>query len=405
MISKTQRLEHLDGKPVRYSTITSQFPEVFANRKRNTGEIIVTTDTDPEYGMHHIYAGGEHIACGYGFATPETRDDLVYIQETYIGTFNYFNDAYTYFNKAYEWTRSYMFDAYAYCLDYTYNNSYLRTTVDKNNNEIKFSDDYSYILEFDNKIGQISLSYNVYPKAEISVDNNMDEVLLNSLKEDYDNRSNIKFTVNIKCTQNVKRYEELNKDSITHIYLNDKEQQYITINTNTENNETFMSFDIYITKNVDSNLYIEYVIKGNDGQEINKTSNVLNFVWVYPIYTICVNDISNINKDVINNNDCRRLVNYKNLNNLYNNITIKDNYSINTPNRIYMLLPNTLSPKFYISFDNSKRGDLEGVMCLSSYIYNNDELNDDLKNLKSHYNYYCSSYYYIEKNIRVDVTW
>lgn len=90
---------------------------------------------------------------------------------------------------------------------------------------------------------------------------------------------------------------------------------------------------------------------------------------------------------------------------LYNNITIKDNYSTNTPNRIYMLLPNTLSPKFYISFDNSKRGDLEGIMCLSSYIYNDDELNDDLKNLKSHYNYYCSSYYYIEKNIRVDVTW
>lgn len=404
MISKTQHLEHLDGKPVRYSTITSQFPEVFANRKRNTGEIIVTTDTDPEYGMHHIYAGGEHIACGYGFATPETRDDLVYIQETYIGTFNYFNDAYTYFNKAYEWTRSYMFDAYAYCLDSIEYNSYFNTTIDKENNEIPF-DDYSYILEFDNKIGQISLSYNVYPKVEISVDKKTDEILLNSLKEDYDNRSNIKFTVNVKCTQNVKRYEELNKDSITYIYLNDKKQQHITINTNTENNETFMTFDIYIAKNVDSNLYIKYVVKGNDGQEINKTSNVLNFVWVYPIYTICVNDISNITKDKINNNECRRLVNYKNLNSLYNNITIKDNYLNNTPNRIYMLLSKTLSPKFYISFDNSKRGDLEGVMCLSSYIYNDNELNDDLKKLKQYYNYYCSSYYYIEKNIRVDVTW
>ena len=70
-----------------------------------------------------------------------------------------------------------------------------------------------------------------------------------------------------------------------------------------------------------------------------------------------------------------------------------------------MLLPERLSPTFYISFDNSKRGDLEGVMCLSSHIYKDDELNDNLKKLKQYYNYYCSSYYYINKNIRLDVTW
>ena len=87
-----------------------------------------------------------------------------------------------------------------------------------------------------------------------------------------------------------------------------------------------------------------------------------------------------------------------------NNIPLTYTYGTdNPPNRICMLLPKKIStPKFYISFDNTKRGDLEGVMCLSSYIDNDIKLDDKLV---ANYNYYCSSYYYIDKKIRVDVTW
>ena len=134
MSVKLQTLEHLDGKQVRFSTITSQYPEMFVKRKRNTGELIISTDLDTRYGMHHIYAGGEHIASGYGFATTKTRNDLTYIQETYTGIIKYFNDAYTYHTNAYNWLTGYVINSYKFTVDEITDNSYKNVMVDQSNN-------------------------------------------------------------------------------------------------------------------------------------------------------------------------------------------------------------------------------------------------------------------------------
>lgn len=140
MSVKLQTLEHLDGKQVRFSTITSQYPELFVKRKRNVGELIISTDLDTRYGMHHIYAGGEHIASGYGFATVKTRNDLTYIQETYNGIFKYFNDAYTYHSNAYNWLTGYVINSYQFILKEIAYNSYKNVMVDENDNSFIIND-------------------------------------------------------------------------------------------------------------------------------------------------------------------------------------------------------------------------------------------------------------------------
>ena len=140
MSVKLQTLEHLDGKQVRFSTITSQYPELFVKRKRNVGELIISTDLDTRYGMHHIYAGGEHIASGYGFATVKTRNDLTYIQETYNGIFKYFNDAYTYHSNAYNWLTGYVINSYKFILNEIAYNSYKNVMVDEKNNSFIIND-------------------------------------------------------------------------------------------------------------------------------------------------------------------------------------------------------------------------------------------------------------------------
>ena len=140
MSVKLQTLEHLDGKQVRFSTITSQYPELFVKRKRNVGELIISTDLDTRYGMHHIYAGGEHIASGYGFATVKTRNDLTYIQETYNGIFKYFNDAYTYHSNAYNWLTGYVINSYQFILKEIAYNSYKNVMVDAKNNSFIIND-------------------------------------------------------------------------------------------------------------------------------------------------------------------------------------------------------------------------------------------------------------------------
>lgn len=140
MSVKLQTLEHLDGKQVRFSTITSQYPELFVKRKRNVGELIISTDLDTRYGMHHIYAGGEHIASGYGFATVKTRNDLTYIQETYNGIFKYFNDAYTYHSNAYNWLTGYVINSYQFILKEIAYNSYKNIMVDEKDNSFIIND-------------------------------------------------------------------------------------------------------------------------------------------------------------------------------------------------------------------------------------------------------------------------
>ena len=159
MAGKLKTLEHLDGKQVRFSTITSQYPELFVQRKRNTGELIITTDTDTKYGMHHIYAGGEHIAAGYGFASIKTRNDLTYVAETYTGTFKYFNDAYTYQTSAYNWAASYLLDSYSFSLKEINNNSYKNTKVSDTSKPINVNG-VSYTLFA--KMGEISIVKNIY---------------------------------------------------------------------------------------------------------------------------------------------------------------------------------------------------------------------------------------------------
>lgn len=141
-----QTLEHLDGKVVKYSTITTQFPDIFVQRKRNTGELIISTDTDPNYGMHHIYAGGEHIASGYGFATIKTRDDLTYIQETYTGVFNYLNNGYLYHNAAYTYMTDFANKSYTYVLQSLLDNSYTNVCVDPILNNFTIGNT-TYVLE------------------------------------------------------------------------------------------------------------------------------------------------------------------------------------------------------------------------------------------------------------------
>ena len=145
-------LEHLDGKIVRYSTITTQYPDIFVQRKRNTGELIISTDTDPYNGMHHIYVGGEHIASGYGFATVKTRNDLTYIQETYNGVFNYLNNGYNYLDSAYTYMSDFNKKSYTYVLQSLLDNSYTNVSVNDKLNSITINDDISYVLSTSNVI-------------------------------------------------------------------------------------------------------------------------------------------------------------------------------------------------------------------------------------------------------------
>ena len=151
-------LEHLDGKIVRYSTITTQYPDIFVQRKRNTGELIISTDTDPYNGMHHIYVGGEHIASGYGFATVKTRNDLTYIQETYNGVFNYLNNGYNYLDSAYTYMSDFNKKSYTYVLQSLLDNSYTNVSVNDKLNSITINDDISYVLTTSN--GILSLETN-----------------------------------------------------------------------------------------------------------------------------------------------------------------------------------------------------------------------------------------------------
>ena len=135
-IQHLQTLEHLDGKQVRFSTITTQYPELFVKRKRNTGELIISTDTNIKYGMHHIYAGGEHIASGYGFATVKTRDDLTYVQETYNTIFDYFNNGYQYLSTGYTYVSNFATASYTNLYDLIQKHSYTNISVDSKYNKI-----------------------------------------------------------------------------------------------------------------------------------------------------------------------------------------------------------------------------------------------------------------------------
>lgn len=136
MANKLQSLEHIDGQLVKYSTITSQYPELFIQRKRNSGELIITTDVDSKYGMHHIYVGGEHIASGYGFANTKLRNDLTYVQETYTSVFNFFNSAYTYQLHSYTGTTTYITKVTDSIRKNIEENSYKLISVDKSKNKI-----------------------------------------------------------------------------------------------------------------------------------------------------------------------------------------------------------------------------------------------------------------------------
>ena len=421
MAVKIKNLEHLDGKAVRYSTITSQFPNVFVQRKKNTGELIVTTDTDPEYGMHHIFTGGEHIAGGYGFATTNTRDDLCYVQETYRGTFKFFNDAYTYHTYAYNWSKTYLLKSYAYTLTSIYDNSYLRLTVDNTYNTVNISESIAYTLTFEE--GVLHMKYNIIPKLTIvkSTGENINTLVLNKHSKTNTTTNNlqyINYTVRLNFQQSAGEYLKLSTDSIKSVILETSDgnreiydnNRFNSVNSITDNvkqdlkGNSLNTFNVPIIYDKDTKLTIEYDIYNIKTDEVVTTmTNSINFVWVYPIYVVTTDDVNNININNTENSSYNKiLVDYKN-NKFIDNIKVEVK-PINNRTRIFALLPKedyVKEPKFYLSSDISKRGDLEGFMCPVSYITNFTPSIDILKN----YNYYCSSYYYMDKNIRLDIAW
>lgn len=424
MENKIKTLEHLDGKQVRYSTLTSQHPEIFVERKRNTGELIITTDTEPKYGMHHIYVGGEHIACGYGFATKQTRDDLCYVQETYNGIFNYFNNAYTYHTNAYNWLKSYVLDSYAYIVDSILYNSYVNTKVDEKYNKITV-DNTTYILTFNN--GILYALYNIDSNIIFNGDN---EVLLDLNKNNYiygnansKEMEGILYKASIKIINGYGDYSTITSDNIQNVVLTGYESNSLNniynnftlstisnlnlteITKNTLKNDTF--FDVPIFKNIDTSLYIDYLKPNNIGDTTIYKTDTVKYVWIKPIYFLITDSASLITEELCKSKpDNTILFNYKNkktLTNILVNITDTNttNYDKNIYKKIYICLPNEIrNPKFYFSDDISKKGSNEGGMCqaiLTDTNYTEDTLFD------GNYTIYSSDKIYFNKSIRIDI--
>lgn len=313
MALKINNLEHLDGKSLRYSTITSQHPDIFINRKRNTGEFIITTDTNPKYGMHHIYVGGEHIAGGYGFALVSTRDDLCYVQETYNGTFKYFDDAYTYLLNAYGFTYNYAYDIAEQMHKMIISHSYTNTRVDENNNTIVLGDT-TYLFTFNSGVLYVNKNF----KGNITLNNGNNVIALNKLKQSKDINNEYygcKTTlsiVNSTGTQylpfninNIKDFNIENRDYIDIDLERDIKQMtglppYIVNNTNAVKNLVLggkqqNNIIIPVPLDKDISVSISYtlstpkkvIIQNNEEiithDDIYVLSNILSIKWCYPI--------------------------------------------------------------------------------------------------------------------------
>ena len=461
MASKLKTLEHLDGKQVRFSTLTSQYPELFVQRKRNTGDLIISTDTDPKYGMHHIYAGGEHIAAGYGFASIKTRNDLTYVQETYNSTFKYFDDAYTYLSTAYVDLRSYVYDSYEYLKSSIKENSYKNITIGYNNSDIVL-DDTTYSLQVENGSVMIVKNINKYiritsPKNyylqknfltvsnDYSVNNDIDYISGEFLGKPFIYAYTI---LNIEFDRNV-----LNPYTIDNKYFMFKYETKSTLGNDIMGNADVTlqgcsahNFDAGIKtliKESNSNILIPKIpiIKDdntevslyifNNQEEFNKAQNGENnydeflvdkvtFKWVNPIlyknsfiennYFVTEDDFTNelftpllteINEDT-------------HIENLQIEISGETDSTVGQ-NHTVMLIPNKNNePLFYLNNNIAYRENNEGGMMICNgltnsygidYSYANNKLNKSTYNLleSCYYNLYVSDMYKIPTYIRYDI--
>lgn len=433
-MAKLQTLEHLDGKQVRFSTITSQYPELFVKRKRNTGELIISTDTDTKYGMHHIYAGGEHIAGGYGFATVKMRNDLTYIQETYNGIFDYFNQAYTYHNNAYDYLSTYVKNSYAYIKQSIYDNSYKRIIVDENNNSIQV-DKYTYILsaEFgklalypeNKKFMQFNTPEKYYLKKSFATYNTTtNDGIIYMLKDAWNISAGVSHAV-IPVSLTKYKYTTEPHIEYTYTFYTSDENLNITSNGRVWTPETFNTYmsekgfiendetviQVPIRYNVDTYIYCNITTADNS-------------------YTYTVDGITYSGTYYTTNESCRMLAKWVdgvmiyNTNTPFNEITlsrfIKDStniltniheyeslhnihFPINENTYTYIFIPNAeteISPRFYVSNDLHQKENNEGGF-VAYYLEDKDKQNSILNN--TYYNVYISEPHSRQTTFRYDI--
>lgn len=463
MSVKLQTLEHLDGKQVRFSTITSQYPELFVKRKRNVGELIISTDLDTRYGMHHIYAGGEHIASGYGFATIKTRNDLTYIQETYTGIIKHFEDAYTYHTNAYNWLTGYVINSYKFIIDEIANNSYKNVMVDQSYNTFVIGET-TYTLHAQN--GTLSFKKDIDKFIRLTSPQNY-YLQKSFLKYNYDKAKNIRYApttgynkakyvafanieiyidrsaIGLDINKLYYRFKYNHGINVNLPNLSEHEQEVLKLlNNGIWDGMTTWTLDKMdsilhdlIKSRLDNEKYITIikdisipVVYGNDAtlelhiytseEEFNNPDEIQNerktsieFKWINPIL------YSNIQKNVNN-----KLITTFSLSDM--NIILDDyienknpvsNIQINTLDNSYNCVMtqktnySALQPMFYISSDTKYRENNEGGMLLlseteSNYLIDDNliednEFNEDIIN----YNIYISEIQNIKTTLRFDI--
>jgi len=433
MAKLLQTLEHLDGKQVRFSTITSQYPEIFVKRKKNTGELIISTDTDPKYGMHHIYAGGEHIASGYGFATVDTRNDLTYIQETYNGIFKYFNQAYTYHNNAYSYLSSYVINSYEYLKNQIFENSYKRILVDSNNNNIKVNE-YTYTLSAIN--GKLAL----YPDYTNFMQFNHDDIYylkksfatynapsdiepeyVKNISKDSPSHAIVPVTITryrfSEDSQYEYTYEFFTSDNEISLYVGDTLWNSTTINNNisSTNFKTNVPTTVHIPirYNYDTDIYCNITKTNNSYSQI---SNGVSYITTYS-YTFessrlkfrWIDGVIALNTDIaFNNLNANHLTKATNIVTDISKLPEIKNVIIPTRTNTYtfVFVPNygqpNIEPRFYVSNDLSQKENNEGGFVYYDISYNErNNLKSVIRN--SYYNVYMSEYQTYPTTLRYDI--
>lgn len=310
---KIRSLEHIDGKPVRYSTITSQHPEIFVQRKANTGELIISTDTNNYYAMHHIYVGGEHIAGGYGFHTAKVAQDLTYIQETYTGVYNNISNSLNYLNNGYTYLRNHVSELNEDLNKKISANSFHNISVNQDNNTVRVNDSTTYVLDYRADTGILSIMEKPVEYIELyhwnngminiyDVDNPLNCETIDTQKffkvEIITKRLNIENSQNINWHLN--NYYFGNPFEEYNVYIDTNNQlPKIILNFNTgiviNNNTMSFSFNTLIPIIFGQSIPFFGSIYQATDVNISKTTNKLLFSFVKPLI------YCNINEDEINN--------------------------------------------------------------------------------------------------------
>lgn len=405
MALNVTNLEHIDGKKVQHSTVTSQYPEIFVKRKRNTGELIVTTDTDQQYGMHHIYLGGEHIASGYGFAMSQTRNDLCYIQETYNAVFNYFNDAYTYHSSAYTWLNNFAVNAYTYTLQSLNDNSYYNVSVDNTNNKLT-TNNTTYVFTFNNGILNIQQNN----ESIITIDEEEIVLINNTIIKD-NVKDFVMYQLDINISDGMGVYDTLNTEHIQSINLIGVSENQDIYNTKVFDNSLTLesvktniinelkytnTISIPLLNNIDTLFYIDYLDIHNNLVSTNKVM----FRWITPIYIFTLPGTTEVTNDILDNiiSDNHYLYKFedKQLSAVINKSQILNNDYLIVNNNyqfyyIYVCLPvQFVEPIFYLSTNIECKENNAGGMI-------------EIENINNNYKIYRSDKQYTVKDIRIDI--